>query len=491
MMNDKIMQNFIRRTDGEVYIGVVGSVRSGKSSFINKFFKEKILPFIKDEYTKNKILDDLPQSAQGKQIMTVEPKFIPSQAVSVNVFDDLLMNVRLVDCVGFLIPNATGHFTEDGPRMVKTPWFEEEIPFKEAAEIGTRKVILNHSTVGIMITSDGSFGEFSRSDYALVEDEIINELKSLDKPFVVVLNTSKPYDEETIRLVNDLETQYEVKVMALDVLNIKEKDIDAVLNNALQEFPIAKLTMTLPDYINSLKPDYPVKKNLDDAILNISKEFTKYKDIQKIKESLEEIPYVDGVEISDLDDLYSSCILNIYINDDVYEQIINDLLGSNIDTKAGFLALLQEFIDAKEVYDKYKQALISVDKTGYGIAYPIIKDLELETPEVIKQSGRYGVKLTAKGKMIHMISVDVTSNFEPIIGSLEQSKILIDSLVSNKQDLKNVWNEEIFGRKLSEVINDGMIAKISKFPDKAKLKLKDTLEKVINEGNGGLIAIIL
>ena len=451
--------------------------------------ENKILPLVNDDFLKNKILDELPQTSKGKTIMTVEPKFIPNNAITINI-GDTQMNTRLVDSVGYVIPNASGHYDDNGPKMVKTPWFDDPIPFKEAAEIGTKKVIVNHSNIGILITSDGTFSDFERSDYASVEELIVNELKALKKPFVIVLNTLDPKAANVLKLQKDLEKRYQVSIIPTNVLNMDSNDIDKILKEALNEFEIKELNLLLPKYISVLLDDNPIKTNIMNTISEVTKKYSKYKEVEFIKESLIATNMFKDVKIDLTDAGVGIANVTLELDDNLYNEIIMGLLGKELTDKADFIEILQEYVNLKKSFTSVKSALDEVMNTGYGVSYPNVSDMKLLEPVITEQSGRYGVKLKATAPSIHMIRVDVESTFEPIIGSLEQSTTLINSLMKD-EDLSLVWNKEIFGRKLSELVNDGIRSKIHMMPDKAKLKLQETLQKIVNTGSGGLIAIIL
>ena len=356
-MNDKVLTDFLKRTKGEFYIGVVGSVRSGKSTFIKKFMEQKVLPYVKDDFVKNKILDELPQSAEGKNIMTVEPKFIPSNTINININEDIYMNVRLVDSVGWLIPNALGHFTDEGPRMVKTPWFEESIPFKEAAEIGTKKIIQNHSTIGILMTSDGTFGEFKREDYLTCEDILINELKTYNKPFVIVLNTKYPDGREQLKLKKQLEEKHNVQVINCDVEKLSNKDIDIILQEALNEFNIQEIDLKLPNWITALRDNNKYKMEIDELILNTTSEYKKFKHVNKIKDNLKTCPYFKNIIMENVDPSSGKVEMKVECNEELYQQIIDELLGDTINSKGDFIKMVQNYREQEEEYSNIKEAL--------------------------------------------------------------------------------------------------------------------------------------
>lgn len=493
-MNNNVLCDVVRRMNGELYIGVVGSVRSGKSMFIRKFMQNKVLPYLSNDMEKQKIIDELPQSAEGKSIMTVEPKFVPSTSANVVIDGELNLSIRLVDCVGYVIPSSKGYVNDDGsPRLVRTPWFNEDIPFIEAAAIGTKKVIENHSHIGIVITSDGSFGEFSRDEYCDVEKQLVNEMNSLNKPYVIVLNTTMPNSTETNELIKKMNEEYGVCVLACDVNNLSDNDMDNILKSALSEFPITKLSINVPNWLNLLSDENPTKQVFNDCINDVTLQYHKFKDVDAIRENLSKCELFNDVIISSLDSGTGEVTIDIDLIDNLYDKIIAEIVGEEIlNDKANFLDFIQESSKAKCEYENIKPAIEAVKTTGYGISIPKINEMEFDTPEVIKQGNRYGIKLRAIAPSIHMIKVDVESTFEPIIGSYEQSKQIIDKLTQDfENNPEDIWNVELFGRKLSEVVNDGIKSKIYLLPDDVEYKFKEALEKIINKGKGGVIAFIL
>jgi stage IV sporulation protein A len=490
---NNVIRDVVFRTNGEMYIGVVGSVRSGKSMFIRKFIQTKVLPYVETEDIKNKIMDELPQSAEGKAIMTVEPKFVPSTPVQITVDDNLKLNIRLVDCVGYIIESAKGYKNEDGsPRLVRTPWFSDNIAFEDAATIGTQKVITNHSHIGILMTSDGSFGEFTRKEYEEVEDRLVSELNELKKPYVIIINTTEPNSSNVRRLQEELEAKYHVAVIPINVMDLSDRDIDVILSEALNEFDISKLDIKVPTWMSALDDNHPKKQLFNEYISSVTGEYRKFKDAQNIRNKLSECELFARVEISNIDSGTGEVEITIDCKDEVYDEIIAVILGEAINDKGEFITKLQDFVKAKNEYDKIATALEMVKGTGYGVATPTITDMQLDTPSVIKQGSRYGIKLRAIAPSIHMIKVDVESSFEPIIGTEEQSKKLIEKMMeSYDRDPFTMWNSEIFGRKLSEVVNDGIRAKLYLIPENVQQKLRECLEKIVNKGRGGILAIIL
>ncbi len=490
---NSVIKDVVFRTNGELYIGVVGSVRSGKSTFIRKFVDTKVVPYIKDEETLNKLIDDLPQSSEGKTIMTVEPKFVPSNTAYITLESEINLNVRLVDCVGYVIPSSKGYLNENGePRLVKTPWKSEEIPFEEAAFLGTKKVIENHSHIGILITSDGSFGEFTRDEYQNIEEQLVNELKALNKPFVIVLNTNKEKDEETLKLTKELTEKYDVIVLPINVNKMTNEDIDEILEAALEEFDITKLDINVPNWLKELKDDNNVKREFNELLENTTGNYHKFKHVSEIKDKLSESRLFTNVVVTNLDSGSGEVTIELDCDDEIYNEILESLVGDAINDKGKFISLLQEALECKKEYGNFKDAITAAKTTGYGIAVPDTVDMVLDKPEVIKQGGRFGVKLKAIAPSIHMIKVDVESSFEPIIGSEEQSKKLIEQMTENTNgSIEDIWESTIFGRKLSDVVNDGVKAKLYMLDEVTQYKFRESLEKVVNKGKGGIIAFVL
>ncbi len=487
-MSDNVIKDVAMRTNGEIYLGVVGSVRSGKSTFIRRFIERKVLPLVEDEGVRQKIVDELPQSGDGKTIMTVEPKFIPSNQTFVN-FEDVGFNVRLVDCVGYVIPSAKGYLNEDGSnRMVKTPWFTEEVSFQDAASIGTKKVIDAHSHVGIIVTSDGSFSEFSEEEYDDVLEKVVGELQNADKPFVIVLNTTTPNSEQVKQKVEDLKEQYGTSVIALNVNEMTENDIDNLLKEALSEFKINDLSIDVPDWVSNLGPNVTYKARLND-VLNDLKKYERMKDAFLLQDSLIESGLFDSARITEINSGTGNVTITLEINDDVYSTCIEEIVGEKLDDKSKLIEILQEYQENKTICQKIKPALKGLETQGYGIAFPEISDMVLSDPELSKQGGRYGIKINATAPAIFMVKIDVESSFEPIIGSKEQAEVLVEHM--SKDSNENVWNSEIFGRKLCDVINDGVKAKINAIPEVVQYKYKDAMNKVVNKTKGGVIAIVL
>ena len=484
-----IIKSISERTGGELYLGVVGAVRTGKSTFIKKFIENLVVPNIADEYERKRCLDEIPQSAQGKMIMTTEPKFVPSKAATVNM-DEISVNVRLVDCVGYVIEGARGYEDENGPRMVKTPWYDDEIPFIEAAEIGTEKVIRDHSSIGIVITNDGSFGDIPRENYLEAENKIITELKEIGKPFIVILNSSHPMLPDTDRLANDLKAEYNVPVLPMNVEAMNEKDTYTVLKESLYEFPVTEIKVNMPDWIGVLSSNNWLKKIYMDKIKESVIEVDKLRDINLITNHFSDCEYISKAYISDIDTNTGIVTINLRAKEGLYEEVLKDIIKVDITSKSSLLKLFEEYNEAKQEYDQIKSALKMVKSTGYGVAAPSLNDMKLDTPEVIKQGSRYGIKLKAVAPSIHMIRVDVESTFEPIIGSELQSKELINYLMRDSKS-DSLWKSEIFGRSIDEIVKEGIQAKLSLTPENARFKIQQALTKLVNKGSGNLYTIVI
>ena len=491
MNKNEIIKNIALRTKGDIYFGVVGAVRTGKSTFIKKVVENLIIPNIEDEYEKKRALDEIPQSAQGKTIMTIEPKFVPSNATTIKI-DEINANIRLVDCVGYVIPNAKGYEDENGPRMVKTPWYDQEIPFIEAAEIGTEKVIKEHSTIGIVMTTDGSIGEFSRSDYVETEKRVITELKEIGKPFIVILNSVHPTLPETEKIAEKLRDDYQVPVMPISVETMNEQDMYAILREALYEFPVISVNVNMPDWIASLNTNNWLKQVYISKIKESVVEVDKLRDIENITKHFNDCNEIEKSYIKEVNPATGEVTINLDAPTNLYNQVLNEIIGIDINSRADLISLFQEYNETKSEYSQIKSALKMVKATGYGVAFPSLADMKLDTPEIIKQNGRYGIKLKAVAPSIHMIRIDVESTFEPIIGSEIQSKELINYIMKDYDtDASSIWKSEIFGRSLDVIVQEGIQSKISMMPENIRFKLQQTLTKVVNKGSNNLIAFVL
>ncbi|MBS4173284.1 stage IV sporulation protein A [Bacillus sp. FJAT-49736] len=487
-----IFKDIAERTGGDIYLGVVGAVRTGKSTFIKKFMELVVLPNIANESDRNRAQDELPQSAAGKTIMTTEPKFVPAQAVSVHVGEGLDVNIRLVDCVGYTVPGAKGYEDENGPRMIHTPWYEEPISFHEAAEIGTRKVIQEHSVIGVVITTDGTIGEIPRHDYVDAEERVIAELKEVGKPFIMVINSSRPHHPETESLRLSLAEKYDIPVVAMSVESMREGDVLNVLREALYEFPVLEVNVNLPSWVMVLKENHWLRENYQEAVKETVKDIKRLRDVDRVVQYFNEYDFIENAGLAGIEMGQGVAEIDLYAPDNLYDQVLKEIVGVEIRGKDHLLELMQDFAHAKREYDQISDALKMVKQTGYGIASPTLEDMSLDEPEIIRQGSRFGVRLKAVAPSIHMIKVDVESEFAPIIGTEKQSEELVRYLMQDfEDDPLSIWNSDIFGRNLSSIVREGIHAKLSLMPENARYKLKETLERIINEGSGGLIAIIL
>ena len=492
MEKEKIISSIAKRGNGEIYLGVVGAVRTGKSTFIKRFIENLVVPNITDEYEKKRCLDEIPQSAQGKTIMTTEPKFVPSNGATIKI-NEFETSIKLVDCVGYVIPEANGFVDEDGnPRMVKSPWFEDAIPFVEAAEIGTEKVIKDHATIGIVVTTDGSFGEISRNSYIEAEEKVVSELKTIGKPFIVILNSVHPTNTETQALARNLSDTYEVPVIPISAELMNEKEIMEILKTALYEFPVLDIKVSIPEWVHVLPNKHEIKAHYLEKIKESVITVEKVKDIDDILNHFNDSEYISNSYISELDAATGTVTINLESTNELYQETLKSIMGDMVTTKAGLLKIFASYTETKEEMESLRSAVKMAKSTGYGIVYPGLKELKLETPELVKQGNRYGVKLKAIASSIHMIKVDVESTFEPIIGSEMQSKELINHLMRDYEtDASSIWKSEIFGRSLETIVQEGIQAKLSMMPDNTRYKLKDTVTKIVNKGSNTLIAIVI
>lgn len=493
MKNIDVYKDISSRTGGDIYIGVVGPVRTGKSTFIKNFMESFVIPNIDNEYKKDRAKDELPQSAAGKTIMTTEPKFVPNESVEISLDNNVKMKTRLVDCVGYLVDSAVGHMEDDMPRMVRTPWSDNDMPFAKAAEIGTNKVITDHSTIGLVVTTDGSITDIERKDYVAAETRVINELKSLNKPFVVLLNSTHPDSEETKTLANELSARHNASVLPLDIANLNQNDLETVFERVLDEFPITEIGFRLPEWFSILDFEHWLKQKVIDTIkTSFSKDYS-LREINEVIKNLKENNEIFEDIVVDKAMLENGCLkIKININPDMFYKVLSEMSNFDVKSDGDIFSLLKEFAKTKQEYDKIAMALEEVRIKGYGIVTPQIDELTLEEPEIVKQGNKYGVKLKASAPSIHMIRADIETEVSPIVGSEKQSEDLIKYLLSEfETDPKKIWESNIFGKSLHELVNEGLHNKLYRMPDEAQMKLQETLQKIINEGSGGLICIIL
>ena len=492
MENIGVYEDIRARTDGDIYVGVVGPVRTGKSTFIKNFMDLLVIPNIENSYKRERARDELPQSAAGRTIMTTEPKFVPNEAIEITIGDNLNLKTRLVDCVGYLVNNAIGYMEEDVPRMVKTPWSDEEIPFEEAAEIGTRKVITEHSTIGILVTTDGSITEIPREDYVEAESRVVSELKALNKPFVIVLNTNNPHSDETQNLAKELEEKYNVSVIPTDCTNLSTDDINNIFGRILYEFPVERININFPGWIDGLNYEHELKQELFKEIKDAFKDITTIKTINTGISRIKQTEIIVKTTIDKIDLGTGSVSIEITLNNNLFYKILTEITGIEIKNEADLFTTMENLANVKKEYDKVSMALQEVRQKGYGIVMPSMEELILDEPEIVKQGSRFGVKLKASAPSIHLIRADIETEVSPIVGSEKQSEELVNYLLSEfENDPKKIWESNIFGKNLHELVNEGLQNKLYRMPEEAQGKLQETLERIVNEGSGGLICIIL
>lgn len=487
-----IYNDISARTQGDIYIGVVGPVRTGKSTFIKKFMESLVIPNISGEFQKERARDELPQSAAGRTIMTTEPKFIPEDAIELSMEDNIHFRVRLIDCVGYIVPSAVGYIEDEQPRMVHTPWFDEEVPFNMAAEIGTQKVIKEHSTIGLVITTDGSISQIPREEYAEAEERVINELKEINKPFVVALNCVEPESEEALSLAKSLSEKYNVPFLPINCLELDTAQISDLLEKALYEFPAKRIELNFPSWIKSLDENDEFKSNMFAFIGESAKSITNIRSVKSFAQSLSEYKEIEAAAISDSDLSVGKISISVRINSRYYYTVLSSKCGCEIKNEKDLMSVVSELSKIKTKFDKFNSALGEVERTGYGIVMPDIDELTLEEPEIVKQGGRYGVKLKAQAPSIHMIRCNTRTEVAPIVGSESQSQELVMYLLREFQENPaKIWETDLFGKSLHELVNEGLRGKLERMPDEARDKFRETIERVINEGCSGLICIIL
>ena len=492
MENLEIYEDIANRTDGDIYVGVVGPVRTGKSTFIKNFMDLLVLPNIENTYKKERARDELPQSAAGRTIMTTEPKFVPNEAIEITVGENLKLKTRLVDCVGYLINNALGHMEGEVPRMVRTPWSDTEIPFEEAAEIGTKRVITEHSTIGILVTTDGSITEIPRADYIEAEERVVKELKQMNKPFVIVLNTAQPYSDDTKRLALDLENQYGVSVIPTDCTNLNIEDVNDIFGKILYEFPVERINLNFPGWVDGLNDNHNLKQELYGKVIDSFKDTLAIKHIDSGLKRLTSSEIINSTIIDEINLGNGAVTVRIALKDDLFYNVLTEITGVEISNEADLFSTIANLSRAKKEYDKIEMALQEVKQKGYGIVTPSMEELILDEPEMVKQGSRYGVRLRAKAPSIHMIRADIETEVSPIVGSEKQSEELVNYLLSEfESDPIKIWESNIFGKNLHELVNEGLQNKLYRMPEDAQGKLQETLERIVNEGSGGLICIIL
>lgn len=478
-----------KRTGGEIYIGVLGPVRTGKSTFIKHFMDEMVLPYMEDEHAKARALDELPQSAGGKTITTTEPKFIPNEAAHVMLGEDIEVAVRLIDCVGYMVEGAAGHLEENEERMVKTPWFEQEIPFTQAAEIGTDKVMNDHSTIGLVITTDGSFGDIPRNSYVEAEERTIQALRRLKKPFLVLLNSQRPYSEETKKLAAEMETKNGVAVMPVNCEQLKKEDIHRILEQILYEFPIAAIEFYMPKWVEMLPTDNRMKEDMIKQLQGLLKEYDTIRDILKKPVALGG-EYVkrcktDTIRLSD-----GIIKVLLEVDDTYYYEMLSEMVGEEIADEYQLIRHLKEYAEMKNEYTKVLQAVQMVRMKGYGVVTPEKEEIELDKPELIRHGNKFGVKIKAVSPSIHMIRANIETEIAPIVGTQEQADDLIRYINQANME-QSIWDTNIFGKTVEQLVNDGITSKVASIGEESQIKLQDTMQKIVNDSNGGMVCIII
>ncbi len=475
------------RTNGEVYIGVVGPVRTGKSTFIKRFMNLMVLPNIREEADQVRARDELPLSSTGRTVTTTEPKFIPQEAVTIQVNDDVDMKVRMIDCVGFMVDGAVGHEENGAERMVRTPWFDYEIPFTKAAEIGTRKVIHDHSTIGVVITTDGSFGELPREAYVDAEKRTIRELQGLGKPYIMILNSATPYQASTIALAGELEEEYGVRVLPMNADQLRKEDVAELLQAILLEFPVVQVDFHIPKWAEALELTSELKQALIGTAREMMDQITVMRDVYEL--SMPENTYIERMKLDSIEMDHGCVHYLIQMDDSYYYQMLSEMLGMPIENEYQFMKILKELAGKRQEYMQMSDALGSVKMKGYGCVTPALSEIQIEQPEVIRHGNKYGVKIKAEAPSIHLIKANITTEIAPIVGSEQQAKDLVSYIDMEGKD--DIWNVNIFGKTIEQLVDDGIQAKTNKITDESQMKLQDTMEKIVNDGNGGMVCIII
>lgn len=493
MSEHSIYGDIARRTGGDIYIGVVGPVRTGKSTFIKRFMESLVIPNIEDGYERDRARDEMPQSAAGKTVMTTEPKFIPDEGVGIKLSDGTAeLRVKMIDCVGYIVPEALGLIENDKPRMVRTPWREEPMPFVEAAEMGTHKVISEHSTIGMLITTDGSIGEISRKSYEEAEERVVNELKALGKPFAMILNSADPSSEEAAALAYELEEKYGVPIALVSCMDLNAEDIRHILELVLGEFPIAQVAFDAPEWVRALDEGHPIRASIAKDIRECAARATKMGNVREAFAGLADNEYIKSASVESMDMGSGRVKIALTPADGLYYRVISELTGFDIGGERELIGLLRSLSEKKAEYERAAEALAEAEEKGYGIIMPDVSSLTLEQPEIIKQAGGYGVRLRASARSIHMIRANIETEINPIVGTEQQSEELVKYLLREfEEDPGRIWESNIFGKSLYELVGEGLHAKLDHMPEDARAKLANTLERIINEGASGLVCILL
>ncbi|MBQ8824251.1 MAG: stage IV sporulation protein A [Ruminococcus sp.] len=491
-MTKDIYADIAKRTGGDIYIGIVGPVRTGKSTLIKQFMEKLVIPNISDESKRIRATDELPQSAGGRTIMTTEPKFIPEEAAEISLGEHTQLKIRMVDCVGYIIPSSLGYIENNQPRMVKTPWFDEEIPFGMAAEVGTQKVITEHSTVGLVVTTDGSITDMPREEYEVCEERVINELQQLEKPFVVLVNCVNPHTKQVNTLCENMRNKYHCAVMPVCCPELEESDIQNILTELLYAFPLREVSIQTARWINELDKDHWLRSSVFSAIRDIATELQYVRDVPMLAGTLVNCEHITDASVKRIELGTGSAIISVSINPSLFYKILGETTGLDLTCESDLFPVLTELSKIQKAYNRIAPALAEVEATGYGIVMPEMEELSLEEPEIIKQGGKYGVRLKASAPSIHLMKASIRTAVSPIVGTEKQSEELVMYLLEGfQEEPTKIWSSNIFGKSLHELVNEGLHSKLSKMPIEARLKLQETLERVINEGCSGLICFIL
>ncbi len=485
-----IYKDIQARTGGEIYLGIVGPVRTGKSTFIKRFMDLLVLPKMDNEHARERTRDELPQSASGKTIMTTEPKFVPKDAAEISLMNDVNVKVRLIDCVGYMVDGASGHMENEEERKVKTPWFEHEIPFTKAASIGTQKVIHDHATIGVVITTDGSICDLERENYMTAEEKTIRELQSIGKPFVVLVNSRKPYGPEAMQVAEEIKEKYGVTTMTVNCEQLREEDIHRIMEKVLSEFPISEVQFYIPKWVEMLPREHKIKMDLVAHMKEILKSMSEIKDATNGMEHVES-SYIEQMKIEAIE-MDTGCVkIRIQIGDKFYYEMLSDMTGMDIFSEYELVRTMKEMAIMKQEYDEVKDAMDSVKMKGYGVVSPKKEEIHLDEPTIIKQGNKYGVKIHSEAPSIHMIRANIETEIAPIVGNEQQANDLVRYIKENSETEDGIWGTNIFGKSIEDLVTDGMKNKIMMINDESQVKLQDTMQKIVNDSNGGMVCIII
>ncbi|MDP2871415.1 MAG: stage IV sporulation protein A [Bacillota bacterium] len=487
-----IFRDISQRTGGDIYIGVVGPVRTGKSTFIRRFLEHLVLPNVVEPQVRQRLIDSMPQPAAGRTIMTTEPKFVPEDGVGITIHDSIHLNVRMVDCVGYTVPGALGYEEDGRPRMVLTPWFEYEIPFQDAAEIGTRKVIADHSTLGIVVTTDGSIADIPRAAYVDAEERVIAELKEIHKPFIILVNSVHPFEQDTSELCEQLEAKHDVATLPVDCLNLGADDIAVLLERVLLEFPVRSMNVNLPDWLEELEPRHWLREQFEDYLEKALQGVHRLRDVAGALRRLGEMDLAESVVLKSMDMGTGVAAIDLTVDEGLFMKVLSEIAGEAVEGKKAILHLWKDYAVAKGEYDILAGALRDARQTGYGVVPPRLAEMNFEDPELIRQGGRFGVRLRASAPSLHLIRADIETEVTPIIGTEKQCEELLKYLMREfEDDPKRIWQSDIFGKSMHDLVREGIQSKLVAMPENARVKLQETLERIVNEGSGGLICIII